>query len=371
MSRYAFAAGEKALDNRIMSDRDELQAACPALGRRLARLPLADLPTPLRQATLDHASGRHEVVIKQDNLSGRPYGGNKVRKLEYLLARARERGRRTIATFGATGSHHALATALYAKAQGFDCIAFLVHQTRNDSVARALNMHLKIGTELVPFHGRYRDRIATLRRHLRGREAAVIPAGGSSWLGTVAFVNAALEVAAQIGRGECALPDRLYVATGTMGTAVGLALGFALAGVPIDVHAVRISHRSITDDDKLARLARKTTEMMHRLDPRIPPALDRDMRLTLRHEFFGDGYAQTNAATEHAIAVARRDLNMKLEPTYTGKAMAALLADLKDEDAPGRRVMFWQSYHAAELPVDAARPLVPERLPDEFGRYFS
>jgi 1-aminocyclopropane-1-carboxylate deaminase/D-cysteine desulfhydrase-like pyridoxal-dependent ACC family enzyme len=359
------------VNNRIMSDRDELQSAYPALGRLVPRLPLATLPTPVRTVSLDHASGRRRIIIKQDNRSGSLYGGNKIRKLEYLLAAARARNRQTIATFGTVGSHHALATALYARQHGFESIAFLSHQTRTNAVSIALNMHLQIGSELVAFGGNYHQRITTLRQHLRGRRAAVIPAGGSSWLGTLGFVNAGLELAAQVGRGECLLPDRLYVATGTMGTAVGLALGFALAGVPIEVHAVRISHTSITDDTRLARLAEKTASMLHRLDSSIPADLAARMRLVLRHEFFGDGYAQTNAATEHAIELARRDLNMRLEPTYTGKAMAALLHDLKDPATRSMNVMFWQSYHAADLPVSSDYPDDTSKLPDEFLRYFS
>ncbi|MEQ8207914.1 MAG: pyridoxal-phosphate dependent enzyme [Woeseia sp.] len=354
-----------------MSDLDELQSAYPVLGQKLLRLPLTSLPTPVRLAHLEHNSGTRRILIKQDDRSALLYGGNKVRKLEYMLAAARKKGRKTIATFGTTGSHHALATALYARQHGFANIAFLSRQTRTNAVRPVLNMHQKIGSEIVPFDGDRATRIATLRRHLRGRNAMVIPAGGSSWLGTLGFVNAALELSAQIGRGVCDLPDRLYVATGTMGTAVGLALGFALVGVPIDVHAVRISHNSITNDEKLARLAAKTVMMIRRIDSSIPANLADEMRLTLRHDFFGDGYAQTNAATEQAIRVARRGLSLKLEPTYTGKAMAALLADLKDPATAGMSMMFWQSYHAADLPVSGDVPLDRATMPEEFLPYFS
>ncbi len=353
-----------------MTDRDELQSAYPRLRQLLPRIPLAELPTPVRNVTLEHASGPRHVVIKQDNLSSPRYGGNKVRKLEYLLARARARERETIATFGTVGSHHALATAIHARALGFSHIAFLSHQAKTGNIAAALNMHLSIGSELVPFGGRRSERIATLRRWLRGRQASIVPAGGSSWLGTVGFVSAGLEFAAQVGRGECALPDRLYVATGTMGTAVGLALGFALAGVPIELQAVRISHETITSQDKIDRLAHKTAAMLNRLDRSIPADLAGRTRLSLRHGFFADGYARTDAATEHAIDVARRDLNLKLETTYTAKAMAALLADLDDTATEGMTMGFWQSYHAAPLPVAGDTPLDAKKLPEEFLRYF-
>ena len=111
--------------------------------------------------------------------------------------------------------------------------------------------------------------------------------------------------------------------------------------------------------------------MLHRLDSSIPQDLASHMRLQLRHEFFGDGYAQTNAATEQAIELARRDLNMRLEPTYTGKAMAALLHDLKDPATRSMRMLFWQSYHAADLPVSGDYPDDTSGVPKEFLRYFS
>src|SRR5690606_18885987 len=128
-------------------------------------------------------------------------------KLEYMLGLARARDRATIATFGTTGSHHALATALYARQHGFSSIAFLSHQAPTDAVPSTLNMHIKIGSELVPFGGSYSERIAILRRHLRGRRAMVIPGGGTSWRGTLGFVNAALELSAQIDQGACELPE--------------------------------------------------------------------------------------------------------------------------------------------------------------------
>ena len=94
--------------------------------------------------------------------------------------------------------------------------------------------------------------------------------GGSSWLGNIGFVAAGLELADQIERGEAERPDRLYVGTGTMGTAVGLAIGLAAAGLETEVNAVRVSDVSIMNREKLDRLLRKTVMMMHRLDGSVP-----------------------------------------------------------------------------------------------------
>jgi D-cysteine desulfhydrase len=197
----------------------------------------------------------------------------------------------------------------------------------------------------------------------------VIPMGGSAWLGNVAFIDAALELATQIAAGECPQPDRLYVATGTMGTAIGLALGLALCELPIEVHAVRVSPFDISNEERLQRLAAKTVGMLHRLEPRFPADLASRMKLVFRHDFFGAGYAHSDAATERAIRLARDELELPLEATYTGKAMAALLADR--EDSRSGKPMFWQTYHAAPLPKPGHLAQANSPLPAEFQRYFS
>ena len=100
----------------IMSAPDYLRDRLPILGERLPRLRLASLPTPVREQEVRINSGNRMLAIKFDNLTGDLYGGNKVRKLEYIFPRATEKHDLRIATFGAVGSNHALATALYARA---------------------------------------------------------------------------------------------------------------------------------------------------------------------------------------------------------------------------------------------------------------
>ena len=106
-----------------MSDR--LADTRPALAAALPKLTLARLPTPVTAASLQTAAGIRDIFIKHDDLTGELYGGNKVRKLEYLLQRALDRGATRIATFGTVASNHALATALYSRALGLDATCFL------------------------------------------------------------------------------------------------------------------------------------------------------------------------------------------------------------------------------------------------------
>jgi D-cysteine desulfhydrase len=353
-----------------MIDADHLQSRYPRLGNGLARIPLADLPTPVRQVRFLGSARGATVWIKEDNLTSRLFGGNKVRKLEYLFGRLGKRPVDRVATFGAVASNHALATALYARELGYRPVCFLSHQSRTPLAAAALNMHLQNATGLVPLHGDYGARLATLRAHLRGQRCGVIPMGGSSWTGTAGLVAAALELVGQADAGQLPLPDRVYVATGTMGTAAGLALGFALADRATEVHAVRVSHTAICNEPGLHRLMNKTVRMLHRLDASFPEDLAERSRVTLRHEYFEPGYARSNAKTDAAIAAAADQAGLRLESTYTGKAMAALLDDLPGCTARGERLVFWNSYHTTPLPVDSDRPVDRGALPAEFLRYF-
>ena len=354
-----------------MSKIDYLKAKFPALGRQLPRTHLANLPTPVREVSVQLDSGSRNLSVKCDDLTGVIYGGNKVRKLEYIFPRAREKKCRRLATFGAVGSNSALATALYARQAGFECSCFLMHQTKTAQIPATLNMHIQIGTELIRYGGAYRKRVQTLRDHLWDRKAWVIPMGGSSWRGTVGFVAAGLELAEQIAKGEVSKPDRIYVGTGTMGTAIGIALGLAIAELDIEVHAVRASATAITNVRLMQKLAGKTVLMMRRLDESVPADLASRTNIRLRNSYFGEGYAHTTPEAENAIAFAKAQLDIRLESTYTGKAMAALLADLQEPETEALNILFWNTYYAMPVTVPTDHALDEKALPEEFLRYFS
>jgi D-cysteine desulfhydrase len=349
---------------------DYLVNAFPALAGKLRKVALANLPTPTGEGVVRTAAGARPISIKHDNLTSTYYGGNKLRKLEYLLQRAIDKRAKRVATFGSVASHHALATTLYAKRLDLDCTCLLSHQVRTPAVVDVLRQLLSCGAEVIRYGGDRRTRIETLRQHVLGRRSWVIPLGGSSWLGAAGYVAAGLELAAQAGAGEVELPARIYVATGTMGSAGGLALGLALAGMDSEVQAVRVSPVEIMNRELLDRLMAKTAAMLNRLEPDIPADLYRKARIEVRHEFFGEGYARSNPATDAAIDVARNALGLDLEPTYTGKAMAALLHDAGLARYSDASLMFWNTYNSNPLPEVPSGAIDSALLPAEFLRYF-
>jgi D-cysteine desulfhydrase len=347
---------------------DLLAAAYPGIGKRLPKLAIADLPTPVSTHQLSSGNRTFDVAVKHDEATSSLYGGNKVRKLEYLLRRAQDRGARRVATFGAAGSNHALATAMHAFELGLECTCFLSHQKATRNVARTLNMHRQLRTEIFRW-GHGVDQVALFREHLQGRGAWVIPLGGTCWLGVVGFVNAGLELAAQVADGLVPQPDRIYIACGTTGSAAGLALGIAAAGLGSTVHAVQVADNPFASERKMRKLMDKTQLILNRADSSFI-ADGFEGKVVWRDEFLAGGYARVDGATTVAVNIAKNELDLSLETTYTGKAMAAMLHDLRSGSCHGEVCLFWNTYNAQALPVTAERPADLGNIPAEFERYF-
>lgn len=345
-----------------------LAAAFPRLAERVPKTAIAALPTTVSTARLSLPGRNVEIAIKHDNLSSGLYGGNKVRKLEYLLRRALDRGARRVATFGAAGSNHALATAIHARSIGLECTCFLAHQARTPKVPVTLNMHRRVGTEIVRY-GHNIEPLPLFRRYLQNRRTWVVPLGGTCWLGAVGFVEAGLELARQVADGRIDEPERIYIACGTTGSAAGLALGLEAAGLDTIVHAIQVADRPFTGQGKLRRLTEKTRFILNRFDPSFDaPGVQE--KLVWREGFLAGGYARVDEATASAADIAGSQLGLSLETTYTGKAFTAMLSDLTSRDGTGRPWLFWNTHNSAVLPVGDAKPDSFDNIPADFERYY-
>ncbi|MFK8014921.1 MAG: 1-aminocyclopropane-1-carboxylate deaminase/D-cysteine desulfhydrase [Gammaproteobacteria bacterium] len=316
-----------------------LHTAYPRLASALAHLPLAQLPTPICPLP-----GSGPWFCKDDGGTHTLYGGNKVRKLEYVFGQAQRHGCTQVATFGAAGSNHATATALHAQRLGLRCINFLSRQRQTPWVANNIKRQLASGAQLVFVDGHrvQREQQAQDVLDASAHKTWLIPMGGSSIAGTVGYVNAAFELRDQIKRGEMPVPRRVYAPLGTMGTVVGLALGFAAVGLATEVVGVRVVHESIGSEAQAKALYAKTARALHRLDPQFPALDYASAKLTVRNEFFGAGYAVATDEARAAVDFAADHWALKLETTYSGKAAAALLAD-SSNDASGTS-LFWSTY---------------------------
>ncbi len=327
----------------------------------LPHIPLAET-TPVHPLP-DLGGGDAELWVKHDDLTSTRYGGNKVRKLEFLLGEARNRGCDTLVTAGAWGSHHVLATTLFGSLWGFDVHAVMVPQPRTPHVEA--NLRCALGAGLCPHPVRrwvaVPPTMAALTASLRraGKRVYPIAYGGSSPVGALGFVEAGLELASQIDAGLCPEPEAIYVALGSGGTAAGLALGLAAAGLTTQVVAVRVTPRLVCNRATVTLLLRSTLRKLRRSDPSFPAVGEAALgRLSVDGSLYA-GYGEVDAVVQQTQREAAA-AGLALDPTYTCRALAAMLRDGRD-GRRGRRLLFWLTLSGADLSERlAAAPALPD-----------
>ncbi len=300
----------------------------PELVGTLPHAALGERPTPVRRWPGAERAGGAEVWIKDEGRFGSGgWGGNKVRKLEWLLPDAQRRGRRSILTFGGLGTNWGLATALYGRDLGLETALALVDQPVDDHVRAQLERLHASGAAIHRTHTKARTVAALpwlLARHARGgRPPYLLPAGGSSPIGAVGYVEVAFEIAAQVEAGELPEPAWVVAAVGTGGTVAGLALGLRLAGLRTGVVGVVVNDELPLDQRRIERLARRAAGVLAKRGARIgEPQL---AELMVVRDWLGPGYGHATAEADSARELAASSDGPALDPVYTAKAMAALL----------------------------------------------
>jgi len=306
----------------------------------LRPLSLARLNTPLHP--LRRASERlgTEVWIKRDDLTGFGMSGNKVRKLEFLMAEASALGADTVITCGGVQSNHCRATAVACRQLGLEPVLLL--RSADGPPAGPPDSNLLLNTLLgaavhwTDMDGwRERDaRMAAIAEELtaRGRRPYIIPEGGSNAVGSLGYVRAGQELAAQ-ALAEGVRFDTIIHATGSGGTLAGL----ALAGLDARVLGVCVCDDADYFRRRVAAIAADAVPY----GLTLPPAGDRWDAL---EGYQGRGYALSRPEELRALAQLAREEGVLLDPVYTGKAWYALNDTLsRDPTAFGRRVLFWHT----------------------------
>ncbi|MFF0473532.1 pyridoxal-phosphate dependent enzyme [Streptomyces sp. NPDC004284] len=324
-----------------------LHRRCPELTDSLPFLRLGKAPTPVRR--LPGLGTRAELWIKDESGYGDGgWGGNKVRKLEWLLPEARRRGARTILTVGGLGTNWGLAAARYAGELGLGVALGLIDQPVDAHVRDQLERLRASGATLHFLHDKTRLVLAApwlFARHSHGLALPYyLPAGGSSPLGTLGAVEIALELGAQVEAGELPEPAWLVTAVGSGGTAAGLALGLRLAGLRTRVLGVVVNDTLRLDPAALLKLARRSTALLRARGADLDGAEPAPDAIRVETAWLGDGYAHPTRTGDEALDRASAQAGLTLERTYTAKALAALL----DLDAAGRLdggpVLFLQTH---------------------------
>ena len=319
---------------------------------RFPRVSLAHLPTPLeRLDRLTRELGGPEIWIKRDDCTGLSTGGNKTRKLEFLMAEALAQGADMVITQGATQSNHARQTAAFAAKLGIGCHILLEDRTGSNDP----NYNFNGNVLLDHLHGATTEKRAggadmaaemeavAERLRTQGRKVYVIPGGGSNPTGALGYVNCAFELLGQANDRGLAI-DHLVTATGSAGTHAGLVTGLKTMNAQIPLLGFGVRAPKDTQEQNVFNLATKTAEKLG-----CPNVVSREDVLA-DCDYVGSGYGVPRADTLEAIRLFAELEAILLDPVYTGKAAAGLIDYCrKGRFKKGERVVFLHTGGAAAL----------------------
>jgi len=309
---------------------------------RFAHLPTPLEPLPrLTAALATSPGGGPELWIKRDDCTGLAGGGNKTRKLEYLLGDALANEADTLITQGAVQSNHVRQTAAAAARFGLGCEVILEARTGSnavdytqsgnvllDELLGAKIRHVPAGTDMNAALAEVAAEVAE-----KGGRPYVIPGGGSNIIGALGYVECAMELVAQAN--EIGLEiDRIVTATGSAGTHAGLVAGIAVMGADIPILGIGVRAPKDVQETNVFNLAADTAELLgHR------ERVTRDM-VVADCDYVGAGYGLVDDAVIEALKLAARTEAILLDPVYTGKAMKGLIALASKGDFDGETVVF-------------------------------
>lgn len=295
----------------------------------IPRKKLAFLPTPMQKVErLAKKIGVRELYFKRDDQTGLALGGNKARKLEFLMADAMDRGADIVLTMGGPQSNHCRQTAAAARACGLDSILIFGGHEIQEEQGNMLLDKLLLGKWYFSGDLTRDEKMAEVVAELEaaGRKPYCIPIGGSNAVGALGYVNAGLELAHQC-REMNIEPDYVFIATGSGGTQAGLMLGLYLGGMKSRVIGISVSGT-----------AEAITEKVNSLLIELGIMLDVDVkglhRTVVYDEFVGPGYGRPTALSQRALELCASEEGIIIDPVYTAKGFGGLIGMLEDGRIP-------------------------------------
>jgi D-cysteine desulfhydrase family pyridoxal phosphate-dependent enzyme len=302
----------------------------------IGRLDLGHWPTPLERMRRlgTHLGAKPELWIKRDDLSGAGFGGNKVRKLEYYLSKALRQGYDAVITCGAVTSNHCRVTAALAAQCGLEC-HLVLNPAVQDGMPASLYLDELYGAVIRKVESRAAREggMASLAEELRaaGRRPMEIPLGASTPLGALGFVRAIAELPVP--------PDVIVHSTSSGGTQSGLLAGLKLHGMA----ATRVI--GVSADDPAAEIASTVRGILAGVELLLEaPARTLECQVEVDDRFTGPGYGIPTEEGEEALRLLARFEGIVLDPVYSAKAFAGLLARVRAGEFDGcRRVVFWHT----------------------------
>lgn len=301
---------------------------------RMRRVEIGCFPTPVFHVDVD---GRGGFWVKDDGSCSVVYGGNKVRKLEYLFGLAKRTGKNRLVVQGGTRSHTTLACALHAAGAGIEVLA-VVYPPRGSKTSECVDHRLLASGAKVVVTRSFLSMVVHARILSCRPGTLLVPFGCTLPLTTLGYVRAGLELCDQIQQGLLPDPDLLFVAHASGGTVAGLLVGLSLGGSQCRVVAVQTVEAIISSRRRLEKLVKGTLQLLTESDALLPSVMQRLEGIETR--YLGEGYFSRCREADQAVD-RLSDLRFRLDPIFTGKAMAAMLAAMGR--SPAKRYLFWNT----------------------------
>jgi len=322
----------------------------PEQGQKVPYIDLGTFPTPVHR--LQHL-GIENLWIKRDDQSSPVYGGNKIRKLAFILAEAQQKKIRHLITPGGIGTNHGLATAIFCDQLGIQCTLLLYHQPVTENVRHTLLLLKKYKARLVYRKTLWRTMVCyySLYRFKFPRAYFVYP-GGSSAIGSIGYVNAAFELKDQIDQGMLPEPAVIFCPLSSGGTLSGIALGVQLTGLNTRLIGVRVMPPHLGPFQACTpQTVRK--QMQHTyafLKKRCRNLPEISIRVpVILQDYLGSGYGTPTRAGSKAYHLMQEKEGIRLDPTYTAKTFAAVLDYCRNHQLDRGPVLYWHTYNSVDL----------------------
>ncbi len=329
----------------------------PQLQPRIPWLRLLTASTPVQHMkSLGEKIGNTNLWIKMDDRSGSLYGGNKIRKLEFLLGEAVSSKCASILTAGAYGSNQAVATTLYGKNLGLKVVLLLHPQPLDKDSPGMMNLivnytqgadvrllsspliflreYIRLGLQLLPL--------------AQQNKTYYIPAGASTAIGCMGYVNAAIELHEQIETCQMPPPKAIFLPVGSGGTVAGLQAGFSILGVSYSIIGVTV-HPTASSYRAINRKSEKTIELLARHSHEIKRRTSPLSMVNLASGYIGEGYGYSTIDGQNAVRLLLETEGILLEGTYTGKAFAAFLNEARKLRSDAGPLLFWNTSNSISL----------------------
>jgi len=322
----------------------------PAIERKVPRVALGAFPTPVQKLErLGAYLHCDSLWIKRDDISGELFGGNKVRALEFALGKVLAERKKRIIAYGVTGSHWVTACTIYTRKNGLSIYALLLSRPLGEQREENLRVITALADKVIiaknpvaiPIH------LASLR--LKNSTLSVMPAGGTSPLTILGYVNAALELKRQIDDGLLPSPDIIFCPLGTGGTLAGLFVGLKLVGLRTKLIGVRTTDLLISNKLLTLWLARQTESLIRQLAGNKGLPTLSHCEISIIHEFIGDGYGIPSPEGTAAMHMMSDLEGITLDITYTGKTMAALIDYVKAGNVKDKTILYWHTLNSRNL----------------------